>query len=376
MPADRDSQLAGLRALVRAARRDELDESGLAAPDLLPYPAELDNDWSWPPREPSLGLQSEAPFGQQELEALENTAQFRAALSSFGPRKASKLSSRLSRWKPQYWPLVTAFLIILVMVGWFATPYSGPLGWPLTILWTWPIISTLVGIRGIWRTRRILRRSEARWAGNGPAICEDFLVVVVPTIGRHDIYPALERSVLSYIAYLPACFPELRIDLIIEQGCEATARISKLAARSPLVRIVTVPKRYRTPNGTRFKARANHYAHELRIRDREVGHNVWVLHMDDDTGVGPDTAVAMARFIEEQVEAGPAAKHMAQGILTYPRQYSVNRLTWLADSSAAGRRRGAVRGHDRKRDASRRTARGIASDQGFDRSRDRLGLRP
>ena len=153
------------------------------------------------------------------------------------------------------------------------------------------------------------------------------------SIGRHDTYPALERSVLSYIAYLPASFPELRIDLVIEQGCEARGRIEKLAARSPFVRIVTIPKTYRTINGTRqFKARANHYAHELRIRDREDANNIWVLHMDDDTGVGPDTAVAMARFIEEQFDAGPDAKHMAQGILTYPRQYSVNRLTWLADS--------------------------------------------
>jgi hypothetical protein len=54
--------------------------------------------------------------------------------------------------------------------------------------------------------------------------------------------------------------------------------------------------------------------------------------MDDDTGVGPDTAIGMARFIEEQRAAGPDAKHMAQGILTYPREYAVSRLTWLADS--------------------------------------------
>ena len=366
MPADRDSQLAGLRALVGVAEPEEpaglpvgvAERGHPVEPDLPvepdrpaesdhpsgpfdndgravarpPRPRKPDNDWSWPPREGSSQPQPAVIFEPQELDSLENTAQFRAALSTFGPRKASKLNSRLSRWKPRYWPLAISFVVMLVIVGWFATPFSGPLGWPLTILWTWPIISTLVGIRGIHRTRRTLRKSRARWRDNGPAICEDFLVVVVPTIGRHDTYPALERSVLSFIAYLPACFPVLRIDLVIEEGCEARARIAKLAARSPLVRIVTVPKGYRTPNRTRFKARANHYAHELRMRDGEDGHDVWVLHMDDDTGVGPDTAVAMARFIEEQVDAGPAAKHMAQGILTYPRQYSVNRFTWLADS--------------------------------------------
>jgi beta-1,4-mannosyltransferase len=292
-------------------------------------PPRPDNDWHWPPRDSSW---QSAAQPMHELTSLDDTSQFRAALSTFGPRKASKLHSRLARWKPRYWPLVISFLIMLVIVGWFATPYSGTLGWPLTILWTWPIISTLVGIRGIHRTRKILRASQRRWDGDGPVVCEDFLVVVVPTIGRHDTYPALERSVLSYIAYLPQCFPRLRIDVVIEERCEARARIRKLAARSDLVRILTVPAGYRTRNGTKFKARANHYAHELRIREREDDYDIWVLHMDDDTGVGPDTSTAMARFIEEQFEAGPEAKHMAQGILTYPREYAANALAWLADS--------------------------------------------
>ncbi len=261
-----------------------------------------------------------------------STAQFQVARGSFGARQARKLHWRLSRWKPRYWPLVTSFLIGLVVIGWVSEPFVGPLGWPLTVVWCWPIINTIIGIRGIHLTRTVLRDSEARWRGSGPVVCEDFLLVVVPTIGRHDTYPALERSVLSYIAYLPACFPWFRIDIVIEQQCEAAARIARLAARSELIRIVTVPTSYRTPYRTKFKARANHYSHELRIHEREDRDDVWVLHMDDDTGVGPDTAVAMARFIEEQFRAGRDAKHMAQGILTYPRQYSVNRFTWLADS--------------------------------------------
>ena len=132
-----------------------------------------------------------------------------------------------------------------------------------------------------------------------------FLIVVVPTIGRHDTYPALERSVLSYIAHLPRCFPDLRIDIVTEQDCEAIDRIARLAARSDLIRLMAVPRHYRTPNGTKFKARANHYTHELRIYEYEDRDDVWVLHMDDDTGVGPDTALAMARFIEEQPRRGP-----------------------------------------------------------------------
>lgn len=261
------------------------------------------------------------------------TKQFRVALSQFGPRQARDLHRRLARWRPAYWPLILSYVFVVVLDGWFNNPFPGLLGWPLTVLWTWPIFTTLTGIAGIRRTRKALRESEARWSGRGLTTSADLLIVVVPTIGRHDTYPALERSVLSYIAYLPRCFPRLRIDIVVDEGCEAADRIAELAAGSELIRLVTVPTGYRTPNGTRFKARATHFAHELRIRERESCDDVWVLHMDDDTGVGPDTALAMARFVEEQGQAGRDAKHLAQGILTYPREYAANRLTWLADSA-------------------------------------------
>jgi len=259
--------------------------------------------------------------------------QFRLTDASGAPRQARELYRRLARWRPAVWPLFLAFVVDLVVVGWYTKPFGGLLGWPLTVLWTWPILTTFIGIVGIRRTRKSLRRSKARWSGDGVTTCEDFLIVVVSTIGRNDTYPALERSVLSYLAYLPKCFPLLRIDIVIDEGCEAANRIENLIAGSELVRLVTVPMCYRTPNGTRFKARASHYSHELRIREHEDRDDVWVLHMDDDTGVGPDTALAMARFIDEQLQAGPRAKHMAQGILTYPREYAMNRLTWLADSA-------------------------------------------
>ncbi len=339
MPADRESQLAGLDALTGTGQWADGwpqqsppghgdSRQGLAPPDFGPadfaQARQLLDGSGTRPREPEFVL--------CEPDWSHSPRQFRLGLSTFGPRKARRLHRRLARWKPRYWPLALSFVLVLVGVGWFTLPYGGVLGWPLTILWSWPIVNTLIGIRGIRRTRQTLRRSDAYWAGRRKTICEDFLILVVPTIGRHDTYPALERSVLSYIAYLPDCFPDLRIDIVIEEGCEALERITRLAARSDLIRLITVPRRYATRNGTRFKARAVHYAHELRIYEGEADDDVWILHMDDDTGVGPDTALAMARFIEEQFRAGPDAKHMAQGILTYPREYAVNRFTWLADS--------------------------------------------
>jgi cellulose synthase/poly-beta-1,6-N-acetylglucosamine synthase-like glycosyltransferase len=323
MPPYWDARLAGREALAGSGRRRASGAHGgeVIASDRSPQP-------------PAAEWQRELPTWQlYEPGWSESTGRFRVALTSFDPRQARELHRRLARWRPAYWPLVLSYLVDLVSVGWFTTPFAGVLGWPLTVLWTWPIFSTLIGIVGIRRTRKALRKSEARWSGDRLPRSEDFLIVVVSTIGRHDTFPALQRSVLSYIAHLPGYFPRLRIDIVIDEGCEATGRIARLAARSELIRLVTVPMRYRTANGTRFKARASHYSHELRIREHEDCDDVWVLHMDDDTGVGPDTALAMARFIQEQFQAGCDAKHMAQGILTYPREYAMNRLTWLADSA-------------------------------------------
>jgi beta-1,4-mannosyltransferase len=358
VPADRETQLAGLEALAGAGhwREDGPYPGDGPYPAGSPYPGDGEARVAadavvgdaviarapehappadWLRDKPGWLRQPDWPERQdwsQTPDWSDSTAQFRVGLSAFGPRRSRKLHRRLLRWKPRYWPLAVPFVIILVVVGWFTEAYAGPLGWPLTVLWTWPIVSTIVGIRGIHRTRKTLRASDARWRGHGLTVCRDSMILVVPTIGRHDTYPALERSVLSFIAYLPRCFPRLRIDIVIEEGCEALSRITKLAARSDLIRLIAVPRRYQTPAGTKFKARANHYAHELRIYEREDCDDVWVLHMDDDTGVGPDTALAMARFIEEQFQAGDEARHMAQGILTYPREHAVNRLTWLADS--------------------------------------------
>jgi beta-1,4-mannosyltransferase len=246
------------------------------------------------------------------------------------PRRVARMVRRQMAWEPAFTPLVVMFVLVLTVTWWTYDSATGPLGWVTTVAWTLPTISSTVGIAGALVTRRRMRRQRS-WRPPEP-VWQDILLVVVPTIGRLDTYPALERSVLSYCQHLPAYFPHLRIDVVTEQGCAAGRLIDALAAANPLVRVVVVPKSYETPNGTRFKARANHYSHELRILEGEAVENVWVLHMDDDTGVGPDTASALARFINAQRRAGLKVKHLAQGILAYPRENAVNKLTWLADS--------------------------------------------
>ncbi|UGQ09434.1 glycosyltransferase family 2 protein [Yinghuangia sp. ASG 101] len=246
-------------------------------------------------------------------------------------RQTAKLARRLANWKPGILPFAIPFVVITGVGLWTYSPNRTPLGWLLTVVWSLPVLGVLVGLQGALMIRR--RQKRVHEMVEAAPADKNLLIVLVPTIGRHDTYPALERSVSSFAEHLPEFFPHLRIDVLTEEGCEAADRIDALAATSDAIRVVTVPRAYATPNGTRFKARANHYSHELRIAEGEARHEVWVLHMDDDTGVGPDTAAALAQFVNRQNRKSPdEEKHMAQGILTYPREHGVSRFTWLADA--------------------------------------------
>jgi hypothetical protein len=230
-------------------------------------------------------------------------------------------------------PGILSFVVTLVLA--FALSYAawqlhedgvGVTGVVTTVLWTIPLSSSVLGLVGCMRTRRVLK---ARRYEPPMSPVPEMLIVVVPTIGRSDTLPALQRVVASYCRYLPAMFPRLRIDVVIEENCAAREAIGAMAG--PLVRILTVPATYTTHRGTRFKARANHYANERRIADGEATGDVWVLHMDDDTGVGPDTATELARFVDAQ-RSRREPLHLAQGVLTFPREHATRRLIWLGDA--------------------------------------------
>jgi egghead protein (zeste-white 4 protein) len=211
-------------------------------------------------------------------------------------------------------PVVFVLALTTSLLMWPDRGATGITGWATTFLWSLPTLTTLIGIRGLLRTRSRLRR----WPDGPVAPVTEPLVVVIPTIGRLDTLPALRRVVHS-CAHLRPLFPDHVVEVVIEEGCAAAAAIEAL----PGVRVITVPRAYETPNGTRFKARANHYA--LTLRDSDG----WVLHLDDDTAIGPDTATELARFVHG---ADAGGKDLGQGVLTYPRELGASRLLWLADA--------------------------------------------
>src|SRR5262249_9818193 len=128
---DKHAQLAWLDALFSIS--EDYSATGGQQAIVSPAPAA---------RDPAPASASSRPVAERQLDASKTADAFRSALNSFGSRRSQKLHDRLSRWKPQFWPMVVIFLIMLVIFGRFSEPYGGPLSWPLTILWTWPIVNT------------------------------------------------------------------------------------------------------------------------------------------------------------------------------------------------------------------------------------------
>lgn len=219
-------------------------------------------------------------------------------------------------------PVVFAIAIFCWLVLWPDRQATGFTGWATTFLWSLPTLGMLIAIFGAVRTRVRLRHAPTGQVAPTP----ERLIVVIPTIGRLDTLPALRRVVFS-CAHLAPFFPDRTVEIVIEEGCEAATEVAELAAM-PGTSVVAVPCDYATPHGTLFKARANQYA----LIQRPPDPDLWVLHLDDDTAIGPDTAQELARFVHAQRDAGAAAKHLAQGVLTYPRELGASRLLWLADA--------------------------------------------
>lgn len=235
---------------------------------------------------------------------------------------------------PKRWLFVGMFAVITAVTFPLYSPHQTVggefLGDYLTVVWSLPFgLSTMV-LMGAFLAHRDIKKTVNETSIPAQVGSDTLLIVQLPTIGRFDVIESLQRVVASCEASLPRFFANVRIDVIAEERSEA--RLQLLALASQYTAVHFVENSYRTFNGTERKARANCWANDHRIQQGEAGDNVWILHMDDDTGIGEDTAREMARFIHTNPAGRRNAKHLVQGVLTYPRQYAVNGLTWLADA--------------------------------------------
>jgi egghead protein (zeste-white 4 protein) len=228
--------------------------------------------------------------------------------------------------QPGYVVLLVTFPLILFLAWYLCRPGSTALEWYISVAWSLPIFVSTVGIWGLVRSRRHIRAAQAAPL---PDCINDRLTITIPTRGTYSVLPALRRVVQSAQDTFPEFFSDMHIEVVTEVDAQASAQIRSMIG--PGIAVLTVPASYQTPNHAIRKARAAQFALDARTAVGRSGQDAWVLHLDDDTAVGRDTAIEVARFIIANRSAHDGL-HLGQGVLTYPRQLAVSRFTNLADS--------------------------------------------
>lgn len=90
---------------------------------------------------------------------------------------------------------------------------------------------------------------------------------------------------------------------------------------------VSVPKEYSTPNHTRFKARALHYAVEWRRRRGENSDRFWIFHLDEESFVTQQCLASILRYLDR-----PNPKPVAEGPIFYPNLVETAGISRFADA--------------------------------------------
>jgi beta-1,4-mannosyltransferase len=312
--ANRPAPVGSLATLVRSRRGGEaagIDASHDAAPvDLEFAPTRLEH-------------RSRLP------------AQRRRGASPVANLRASPRRRRSPR--PTFWSFGVIAVTTTALLFAVSAPERTPLNYVLSPIWSMYFPLMVVGLIGAAHLRRPKRR---RTDGRRPRYVprsffsgrtDKLLIVTIPSLVKRDNLPALQRVITSVLAELPKQFDHFRVDVIAEDDGDLQPLIDwldSIGALGTRVRVLSIPSSYRTPNGARFKTRANHYGMQVRRLLGENDKHTYIYHLDDDTHIGEDTAASLAEFIELRGNE----YLLAQGVLAFPHELTPSRFCRLADS--------------------------------------------
>jgi egghead protein (zeste-white 4 protein) len=96
------------------------------------------------------------------------------------------------------------------------------------------------------------------------------------------------------------------------------------------VRTIIVPNDYKTPNHSRFKARALHYA----LFHSTIPETCWIVHLDEETQPTPSAIKGICEFIRQEEQS--RALRMGQGAILYHREWETHPFLTLADNVRTG----------------------------------------
>lgn len=93
---------------------------------------------------------------------------------------------------------------------------------------------------------------------------------------------------------------------------------------------ISVPREYRTPNNSLYKARALHYASKHSL----LPDDAWIVHLDEETQPTPSGIKGISAMIREEERSGKL--RIGQGAILYHRQWQKHPYLTLADNVRTG----------------------------------------
>lgn len=188
----------------------------------------------------------------------------------------------------------------------------------LSVLWLSALLPGSLGLFGMLRYRHPTTLDDVE-----PIDCPICWRIV--TAGKNiDVVLSTILRCRSEMAKTPLA--SYVIEVVIDEG----ENIFLLPAQDKDVRIIVVPKDYRAPNNSRFKARALHYA----LFHSEISDATWIVHLDEETQPTSSAIKGICKFIHRE-EMSPRPR-IGQGGLLYHRELEKHPFFTLADNVRTG----------------------------------------
>lgn len=147
----------------------------------------------------------------------------------------------------------------------------------------------------------------------------------IVTAGKNiDVVLSTIRRCQSEMARTPLA-PYV-IEVVIDEG----PNVALLPEGEVDVRVIVVPREYATPNKSRFKARALHYA----LLNSPISEAAWIVHLDEETQPTQSGIKGVCKFIHEEEASGRL--RIGQGALLYHREWERHPFLTLADNVRTG----------------------------------------
>jgi beta-1,4-mannosyltransferase len=254
-----------------------------------------------------------------------------AATASAGFRRTRVPGA--SHRKPSAWPDIRHRLhVVTVMAASIAALYTiQALAWPRSPRFSTPLMHA-------WSLGSVLWLSAAL-----PAACE-LAGLLMHRYARnlHTVRPIPQLVAWRIVsrgintealtATIMRCRAESRANPLFRYVIEVitdTAHDGLPEPASDLV-YIHVPADYRTPGGTRNKARALEYA----LQHSRLPADAWIVHLDEETQPTPSGVRGIARMIQEEEESGRL--RIGQGTIVYHRDWKSHPFFTLSDCIRTG----------------------------------------